>query len=109
MTLEKNLTKRMLKRLRDEGAWAEKIHGGAMQSSGIPDIIGCFRGRFFALEVKVPGNKPTDIQEHVMSEMRRTGGALVSWVDSMEGFELFIKLLTTDTYAEVGNLSTHAI
>lgn len=51
-----------------------KIHGGPYQSAGIPDIIGCIGGRFVALEVKVPGNKATRLQELVISRIRVAGG-----------------------------------
>lgn len=33
------------------GYW-KKIHGGPMQARGVPDIIGCHRGRWVSFEVK---------------------------------------------------------
>ena len=56
---EANLVRRIVKALKEkypEDTWW-KIHGGPYQERGIPDIIGCHRGRFIGLEVKLPENK----------------------------------------------------
>jgi len=42
--------------------------------SGIPDIIGCWRGKFFAIELKVKPNGPTKMQEYVIKKIRMAGG-----------------------------------
>ena len=39
-----------------------KEHGGPYGTSGIPDIICCYKGRFLGLEVKLPGGKLTALQ-----------------------------------------------
>ena len=36
-----------------------KEHGGALGTSGIPDIICCYKGRFLGLEAKLPGGRLT--------------------------------------------------
>lgn len=55
-------------------AWkGMKIHGSAMQETGLPDIIGCLDGRFLALEVKMPGEQPSDIQAFRLAEFSRAG------------------------------------
>ena len=41
---------------------------------GIADIIGVYRGRFLAVEVKRPGNRPTLEQEAFLSEITALGG-----------------------------------
>lgn len=51
-----------------------KIHGSPLQIAGIPDIVGCYRGRFVALEAKRFGEKPTKLQSYVMGEITRAGG-----------------------------------
>lgn len=43
------------------GYW-QKIHGGPFQSRGIPDIIGCHRGRFIGIEVKLDYNEASELQ-----------------------------------------------
>ncbi|MBW1939200.1 MAG: VRR-NUC domain-containing protein [Deltaproteobacteria bacterium] len=41
---------------------------------GLPDVVCCYRGRFYAFELKVSKNKPTPLQEHVLQEIRDAGG-----------------------------------
>lgn len=78
--LEKTIVAKILKYLREQGAWAEKVHGSAYQRKGMLDIVGCYRGQFFAIEVKVFPNQPTEIQQHVMDEITKSGGiAIVAW------------------------------
>lgn len=52
--------------------WACKFPGVIMR--GVPDIVGCYYGAFFALEVKRPGEKPTPIQTAIMERIRAAGG-----------------------------------
>jgi len=40
------------------------------------DYIGCYRGKYFAVETKAPGKKPTDRQNMVIDKMRKAGGAV---------------------------------
>lgn len=48
---------------------------GGYGKSGVPDIVGCYKGLFFAFECKANGNKPTPLQELNMSQIRDAGGA----------------------------------
>ena len=43
-------------------------------TAGIPDLIICKEGMFYAVELKVNSNKATPIQEYVMREIRKAGG-----------------------------------
>ncbi len=57
----------------------------AVSVSGIPDIIGCHRGRFFAWELKIGSNKPTKLQAHILDEIENAGGlALVVYPETLE-------------------------
>lgn len=38
------------------------------------DYIGCYRGRFFAVETKAPGKKPTPRQQQMIALIERAGG-----------------------------------
>jgi len=69
------LRDRILRALRAErpGFWFV-THGSPLQMSGLPDIVGCWNGRFVGLEVKVPGQKPTDLQAHRLREITSAGG-----------------------------------
>ena len=44
------------------GCYARKVPGGFF-SSGWPDIVGCYTGRAFLIEVKRPGGKTTPLQD----------------------------------------------
>lgn len=41
---------------------------------GIPDFVGCFKGRFFSIEVKVQGRKPRPWQAERGAEITLAGG-----------------------------------
>lgn len=62
MQPEARLSRKIIRALRQETGskgWWVKIHGSAAQASGLPDIIGCYRGVFVGLEVKMPGREDT--------------------------------------------------
>lgn len=76
---ESRLSYAIQKALRDEygrDLWCFKVHGGPLMPAGTPDIIGVCRGRFFALETKMPrkDSQPSERQRYVMSLIRRAGG-----------------------------------
>ena len=70
---------------RTPGVWALKVHADAAQGTGIPDIIGCDKGTFWACEAKRPGEKPTRIQRHTLEKIQRSGG-LAFVAHSLEEF-----------------------
>lgn len=73
--LERTIVKNALTKLRARGGFWIKIHGSPFQLAGIPDIIGCYRGRFIAFEVKrEAGMVPTRIQLYQMKKIRAAGG-----------------------------------
>ena len=67
----------------------QKCHGSAY---GMPtlDIFGSNLGRFFWLEVKQPGEKPTKRQCKTMKDWIKKG-AIASWTDSVKGAMSFIE------------------
>jgi Holliday junction resolvase len=75
---EKQLTNQIVKALRAEGAWVMKTHTSGRYyqptQKGLPDIVGCIRGYFFALEVKLPGKHATKLQAHELYEIRKADG-----------------------------------
>ena len=82
---ENKLVAKIIKAVRArEGCWIRKIHGN-VYTSGIPDLLCCQGGEFFAFEVKAPGKKceGTPLQEAEITKIHRAGGrALV--VNSVE-------------------------
>ena len=57
-----------------DGCFCWKEHGGPYGTNGIPDIICCYRGRFFGFEVKAEKGKPTKLQEAVIRKINAAGG-----------------------------------
>lgn len=51
-TKEKTIENRIKKYLKDRKIYHFKNHGNIYTEKGRPDIVGCYRGRFFAIEVK---------------------------------------------------------
>ena len=56
-------------------AW--KTHGGVYGTAGIPDIIACIDGRFFAFEVKTDKGRTTKLQESTIRKILAAGGTAV--------------------------------
>lgn len=76
---ETALSKGCQARIRKEwGGQVVKVHGSAAQKAGTPDLLGCVRGRFVAIELKQPGKVPTPLQ---MKRLRdwAAAGALAGW------------------------------
>ena len=63
-----------------------KTHGGAYGRAGISDIIGCYKGRFVALEVKNAKGKATAIQLYFLDQVYAAGGVggVVRCVDDVK-------------------------
>lgn len=49
-----------------------KMYHGS--SRGVADILGIFNGRPLAIEVKRPGNKPTEVQKEFLQKFEKKGG-----------------------------------
>jgi Holliday junction resolvase len=63
--------------LKDEGAYYffPATHGYGR--SGVPDIVACVNGYFFAVECKAGKNKPTALQVREIERIRLAGGVAV--------------------------------
>lgn len=53
-----------------------KSWGNDHMLAGLPDLLGCYSGRFFGLEVKLPEARANTSkrQDYVMDVIRRAGG-----------------------------------
>lgn len=72
---ESRLQRRIQHALRARGAFVFKVHGSEHMMSGLPDLIVCYQGRFFALEVKMPGNRPSPIQLLRIKQIKQAEGS----------------------------------
>ena len=88
-TPERRIKKLVSKTLTELGAYYFYPVTSGYGTSGVPDIVGCYRGRFFGIECKANGNKPTVLQQINLDKIAATGGiALVideKNVASLEG------------------------
>ena len=82
--LEKDIVAAIMRYIKTvPGCFAWKEHGGMYGTSGLPDIICCYCGRFVGLEVKTPDGKATKLQEVALAKIKAAGGvsAVVRSVD----------------------------
>ena len=88
MEREKIFERRVRKYLDSIGAWHIKIWGNAFQRSGVPDIIGCIKGKFFALEIKAEKGHPSELQLYEIRKIKESGGyARVLYPKEFESFK----------------------
>jgi len=84
MAGELKLQTKIIKYLKSQQIW----HVKTVESnrSGIPDIIGCKNGRFFAIEVKSPDNynKATNLQLYELAQIAKSGGKQITSRDYQE-------------------------
>jgi hypothetical protein len=62
---------------------AEKQHG-SMYGHQKLDILGCYRGYMFWIEVKRLGEEPTKLQLHTLDKWRTKTGCFCIWVDNFD-------------------------
>ena len=75
MTPEGKVKEQVKKLLKQHGAY---YHMPVQNGMGAPtlDFVCCIKGRFFAIETKAPGKKPTPRQELTMTQMADAGAAV---------------------------------
>jgi len=92
MTPEAKVKKKVADQLKFLGAYYFYPVTGGYGRSGVPDIVGCYRGNFFAFECKAGKNKPTPLQDKNLSDIKVAGGiACVVNEDNMMDIEKILK------------------
>jgi Holliday junction resolvase len=61
------------------GAWYFKPTTSGYGKSGVADIIGCYKGTFFSIEVKREGKEPTKLQWERMQAVETLAGGKAFW------------------------------
>jgi len=90
-TPEALLTKSIRQLLNSVGIFHWKAWGGPMSTPGVPDIIGCFKGRMIGIEIKSEKGVVSEYQKEFIENINRAGGlAFVarSLEDVIEGLGL---------------------
>ena len=65
---------------------------GGYGGSGVPDIVGCYRGTFFGIECKAGKNKPTPLQQKNLDSIKAMGGiAMVVNEDNIEDVHIMMQ------------------
>jgi hypothetical protein len=81
-TLESKITKKILDYINAmPNGYAIKVVG-SVYSMGNPDIVGCVGARAVVIEVKRPGESPTENQRAHLRKWEKAG-ALAFWTDSV--------------------------
>jgi len=80
MTPEKRVKNQVVKHLKEFGKQVYYFFPatGGYGRSGVPDIVGCYNGKFFAIECKAGKNTTTKLQELELESISLAGGA--AWV-----------------------------
>jgi len=95
LTPEVKVKRVVVAQLKELGAYYFYPATGGYGSSGVPDIVGCYQGRFFGIECKAGKNKPTALQEKNLNEIANKGGiAVVVNEDNMHDIKALLETLT---------------
>lgn len=86
---EARLRTNIVKRLSGYSGWWTVTHADQWATGGLPDIIGCYAGVFFGLEVKLPGKEHTltERQAHRLEQIRRAGGKAAMVTSVSQAFD----------------------
>ena len=89
MPAESRLRTAIVKALSNYSGYWIVTHQSGTQEKGLPDILGCYAGFFFGIEVKVPGKRHTltKRQEVVLEKIRRAGGKAGVVTSVQEAFD----------------------
>ena len=77
--LEKQVENKIKKWLEQNNHWYFKVHGGAFQKTGVPDIIACINGKIVS-----------ELQKAQIQKIKDSGG-LVGVAHNMEEFWQILK------------------
>jgi len=77
MTPEAKVKKEVKLVLDELGAYHFLPLMGGFGRAGVPDIIGCYKGYFFAIECKAGSNTTTALQDRELEKIRKAGGVAI--------------------------------
>lgn len=88
MTTPEGVIKKAIKDyLRGEGITFMMVPNGSYGSTGAPDIVACYDGRFIGIEAKTVTGRQSDWQKKYQSDIEASGGIyiLARSVDDVKG------------------------
>jgi hypothetical protein len=74
MTPEKKVKTKVVAILKELGTYYFYPIAGGYGASGVPDIVGCYKGKFFAIECKAGKGKTTALQDKNIAQIIGQGG-----------------------------------
>ena len=77
MTPEAKVKRKVVAQLKEMGAYYFYPVTGGYGQSGVPDVVGCYKGIFFGIECKSGSNKPTPLQDKNLTDIRKQKGIAV--------------------------------
>ncbi len=80
-----------------------KEHGGPYGTSGVPDIICCYKGRFLGMECKLPGGRLTELQKRAIRKINLAGG-IARRVESVADAQAIIQQVDDDLAGRIMNV-----
>lgn len=97
-TPEKKVKDAVVKVLKQYGVYHFFPVTGGFGRSGIPDIVGCYKGNFLAIECKAGKNTTTALQKLEIAKINGAGGVAI--VVSEKNIDDVARLLDTITYMQ---------
>lgn len=98
MTPEAKVKKVVTQQLRVLGAYYFYPVTGGYGRSGVPDIVGCYKGKFFGIECKAGKNTPTPLQQINLDDIEKQDG--IALVVNEKNMHSVRDLITGDTDEE---------
>ena len=95
MTPEAKVKKVVVNQLRNLGAYYYYPVTGGYGRSGVPDIVGCYKGKFFGIECKAGKNTPTPLQQINLDDIEKQNG--IALVVNEKNMHSVRDLITGDT------------
>ena len=92
MTPEKKVKVKVCEVLKKLKCYYFYASTGGYGSSGVPDIVACYKGKFIGIECKANGGTPTALQQKHLVDIAVAGGkSLVIDETNIEILEYYIK------------------
>lgn len=93
MTPEARVKAQVIKQLKELGVYYFSPVTGGYGRSGVPDIVGCMNGKFFAIECKAGKGVTTALQDLNIEQIKNNGGyAIVINETNAPALSTYLKL-----------------
>jgi Holliday junction resolvase len=74
VTPEAKVKARVIKLLKERGAYYAMPVAGGFGNAGVPDILVCYKGKFIGIECKAGRGQTTALQDKHLEDIKRAGG-----------------------------------